>query len=78
MSKKAIHLVPNHGRGWAVKKEGQPTPVSTRRTQGAAEDAGRPVARRDHTELVTHRPDNTVHDKARYGNDPCPPKSTKH
>jgi len=68
-----IHIVPN-GSGWAVKREGTPRPLSNHRTQENAQDAGRPVARRDGTELVIHRPNGTIRDSNSYGNDPCPPR----
>lgn len=76
MSKKNIHVVPN-GNNWAVKPEGS-KPVSTHRTQGAAEDAGRRLAKQNQSELVTHRPDGRIRDKDSFGNDPKPPKDTKH
>ena len=76
MSKKNIHVVPS-GNGWAVKQEGRSTPISTHRTQGAAEDAGRPVAKRNESELVIHRPGGQIRDKDSYGNDPCPPRDRK-
>lgn len=77
MSKKSAHVVPS-GSGWAVKQEGRATPISTHRTQGAAEQAARPVARRNESEMVIHRPNGQIRDSDSYGNDPCPPKDTKH
>jgi hypothetical protein len=77
MSKRNVHVVPS-GTAWAVKKEGQAAPVSKHRTQGAAEDAGRTIARKNESELVIHRPDGQIRDKDSYGNDPCPPKDMKH
>jgi hypothetical protein len=76
MSSKRIHVVPN-GNAWAVKREGNPTPISNHRTQENAIDAGRPVARHDQTELVTHKPNGVIRDSDSYGNDPCPPKDKK-
>ena len=77
MSKKNVHVVPS-GNGWAVKQEGKATPVSNHRTQGAAEDAGRQIAKSNESELVIHRPNGQIRDKDSFGNDPCPPKDTKH
>ena len=77
MSKKNIHVVPS-GSGWAVKQEGQPTPISNHRTQRAAENAARPVARRNEGELVVHRPNGQIRDSDSYGNDPNPPRDQKH
>lgn len=76
MSRRNIHIVPNNGR-WAVKPEGKPV-VSTHRTQQAAENAGRPIARQNQSELVTHRRDGTIRDSDSFGNDPNPPKDKKH
>ncbi|MCB9858801.1 MAG: DUF2188 domain-containing protein [Phycisphaerales bacterium] len=77
MAKKNIHVVPQ-GKQWAVKPEGSKEPVSKHRTQGAAEDAGRKLARKNEGELVIHRPNGQIRDKDSYGNDPNPPKDTKH
>lgn len=76
MSKKNVHVVP-HGNKWAVKPEGRPA-VSTHRTQGAAEEAGRRIARQAESELVIHRPNGQIRDKDSYGNDPLPPKDNRH
>ena len=76
MSKKNIHVVPA-GNKWAVKPEGS-EPTSTHLTQGAAEDAGRKLAKQNQSELVTHRPDGRIRDSDSYGNDPNPPRDTKH
>ena len=76
MVKKNMHVVPN-GKGWAVKPEGAAKPLSTHRTQRAASDAGRKVAKQNQSELVIHLPNGQIRDKDSYGNDPCPPKDTK-
>ncbi len=76
MAKKNIHVVPN-GNQWAVKPEGQP-PVSKHRTQGAAEEAGRRLAKQAEGELITHRPNGQIRDKDSFGNDPNPPRDRKH
>lgn len=74
---KRIHVVPN-GNKWSVKREGNPAPLSNHRTQENAIDAGVPVARRDHTELVTHKPNGVIRDSDSYGPDPSTSKDTKH
>src|SRR5258708_40102506 len=38
----------------------------------------RSQSRSDHTEVVTHGRDGKIRDSDSYGNDPCPPKDTKH
>jgi hypothetical protein len=63
---------------WDVKEEGSKKPISSHDTQGAAIDAGRPVARRNESELVIHNRDNQIRDKDSYGSDPNPPKDKRH
>lgn len=70
--KNRVHIVP-HGTDWAVKREGNDRATSVHSTQRDALDAGRPIARRDKTELVTHRPDGTIRNSDSFGNDPHPP-----
>ncbi len=77
MSKKSVHVVPA-GNGWAVKQAGRQTPISNHRTQAAAQRAGEPVARRNESELVIHRPNGEIRNSNSFGNDPNPPKDTKH
>ena len=72
-----IHVVP-HGKEWAVRREGSDRVLSLHPTQAQAVEAGRPIARREHGELVTHRPDGQFRDSDSYGNDPNPPKDRKH
>jgi hypothetical protein len=77
MSKKNIHVVPA-GTKWAVKAAGITTPSSMHRTQHAAEQAARRLAKQNQSELVIHRPNGQIRDKDSYGNDPSPPRDTKH
>lgn len=76
MAKKDIHVVP-HKDGWAVKKEGGERASSLHDTQADALKAARDQGRRDHVEVVTHRPDGRIRNSDSYGNDPNPPKDTK-
>ena len=78
MAKKNIHIVPDGHGHWNVKREGVSQPISSHRTQAAADNAARPIARRDEVELVTHGRDGKIRDKDSFGNDPMPPKDTKH
>jgi len=71
------HVVP-HGDDWAVRKPGSNRVSSTHDTQQAAIDAARQGAQRDRSELFIHRPDGRIRDRDSYGNDPNPPKDTKH
>ena len=77
MSKRNIHIVPN-GNGWAVKREGQKQPISQHRSQENADKAGRPIARREGVEIVTHRPNGQIRDTDSFGRDTDPPKDKKH
>jgi len=77
MSKKNVHIV-KHEDGWAVKKEGNDRASSVHPTQQQAVDAGRDAAKTERSELVIHGRDGRIRDKDSYGNDPCPPRDTKH
>jgi hypothetical protein len=69
---KDIHVV-KQGKDWAVKPAGSP-PTSTHRTQEAAIDKGRTVAKRNESELNIHGRDGQIREKNTYGKDPLPPK----
>jgi hypothetical protein len=71
------HVVPRSG-GWAVRGEGNRQLTSTHRTQGAAIDRATSIARREHSEVVIHRPNGQIRDKDSYGHDPNPPRDRKH
>lgn len=73
---KNVHVVPS-GKNWQVKPEGG-KPVSNHRTQDAATKAATPIAKKNQSEVVIHRPNGQIRDKDSYGNDPSPPKDTKH
>lgn len=64
--------------GWDVKKEGAKEPTSHHRTQEAAIEKGKEVAKAEQSELVIHRPDGRIRDKDSFGPDPNPPKDAKH
>lgn len=73
---KNIHVVPK-GNKWVVKPVGK-KPTSTHNTQQAAIDKAKPAAKQNQGEVVIHRPNGQIRDKDSYGNDPNPPKDTKH
>ncbi len=77
MTKKNQHVVPHNG-GWAVKPEGAAAPTATTRTQDEAIRIAREQARVAGTEVVIHRPDGRIRDRDSYGNDPNPPKDSRH
>ena len=77
MAKKDYHVVPQ-GEGWAVKREGAERASSVHETQQDAIKDGKRLAQSNKTELVIHRPNGQIRDSDSYGNDPMPPKDTKH
>lgn len=76
MSNRNIHLVPKGGR-WAVKKEGEVTPLSTHRTKSLADKVARVQAKLEKSELVIHGKSGRIQDKDSFGTDPFPPRDTK-
>ena len=76
--KKNQHVVPTSDGSWGVRGTGNSRLTSTHRTQGNAIDAARAIAQNRNSEVVIHRPNGTIRDKDSYGNDPCPPKDTRH
>jgi uncharacterized protein YdaT len=75
--RKNVHVVPN-GNKWQVKVERSNSSVSTHRTQSKAIEKAIPVAKRNHSEVVIHRPNGQIRDKDSYGHDPFPPRDNKH
>lgn len=72
--KRDVHTVPNpNGNGWINKVGGTPTGI-VHRTQENAAEAGRAIARHNHSEHSIHRRDGTIGEKNSYGNDPNPPR----
>lgn len=76
MSKRNFHSVPWDG-DWAVKKEKTDKPISVHRTQAAAEDKTRLLAKKAEVEAVYHNRRGVIKDKDSYGNYDCPPKDKK-
>ena len=73
-AKKDVHTVPNpSGSGWINKVGGKPT-GTVHRTQEAAKDRGRSIARQEQSEHSVHGRDGRIREKNSYGNDPNPPK----
>lgn len=71
------HVVPKDGK-WAVRGAGNNRVTSTHSTQSEAIGAAKGIAQNQHSEVVIHRPNGQIRDKDSYGNDPCPPRDTKH
>lgn len=79
MIKRNIHTVHNSDRGmWETKKEGQTKPLSSSHTKATAEEKSVREAKKAGVEHVIHNMDGKISDKDSYGNDPVPPKDTKH
>lgn len=77
MPKRDVHVVPRD-QGWAVKKEGNDRASSVHPTQREAINAGRDAAKSERSELVIHDRQGRIRDSDSYGNDPHPPKDSKH
>ncbi|MEA2407877.1 MAG: hypothetical protein QOE69_1996 [Thermoleophilaceae bacterium] len=71
------HVV-KRDEGWAVRGEGNSRDTSLHPTQAEAIDAGRDIARNQHSELVIHDRQGRIRDSDSYGNDPNPPKDRRH
>ena len=71
------HVVPHDGR-WAVRGEHNEKVTSVYNTQSEAIGVAREIAQNQQSEVVIHRPNGRIRDKDSYGNDPYPPKDTKH
>jgi hypothetical protein len=66
------------GDNWAVKGAGNEKATKIVGTQKEAIKIAREIAINQQSEVVIHRPNGTIRDKDSYGNDPHPPKDTKH
>ncbi len=77
-SKKSVHISLNKGSGrkWKVTRNSKT--LSTHNTQKVAENTGRSIAKKAHTELVTHGIDGRIRSKDSFGNDPSSIKDTEH
>ena len=76
MGKKNVTVGPSgHGK-WNVDRGAQT--ISTHRTQQAAIEKARPIAKREETELIIRGRDGKIRSKDSYGNDPRSVKDTEH
>ena len=71
------HVVKNED-GWSVKGANNSKATSNHRTQKEAIERAREIAINQKSEVVIHGRDGKIRDKDSYGNDPHPPKDTKH
>jgi uncharacterized protein YdaT len=72
------HVTPHPEGGWQVKGAGNDKATRITDTQKQAIDIAREIAINQESEVVIHRPDGRIRDKDSYGNDPNPPKDTRH
>ncbi len=77
MSKKNQHVVPKVVN-WGVRGSGNSKLTKIVATQKEAISVARKIAINKKSELVIHRPNSMNQDKYSYGNDPIPPRDTKH
>nr|WP_316622231.1 DUF2188 domain-containing protein [uncultured Ruminococcus sp.] len=71
------HVVPN-GNNWQVKAEKATRATKNFNTQREAINYAKGIAIKQNSEVVIHDRRGRIRDKDSYGNDPCPPKDTKH
>jgi hypothetical protein len=77
MAKKSNHVVPSSS-GWAVRKSGAGRASRTFDTKEKAVAYGRELSRSEKTELYIHKTNGMIQNRNSYGNDPNPPKDTRH
>lgn len=75
---KSVHISLNKGNGRKWKVTQNSKVLSTYNTQKAAENTGRGIAKKTHTELVTHGIDGKIRSKDSFGNDPSSIKDKEH
>ena len=75
---KNVHIASRSDGKWQAKTEGSSKAAKVTDTQKQAIDAGRVIAKNNQSELVIHGENGRIRDKDSYGNDPNPPKDTKH
>ena len=68
------HVTPHPDGGWQVKGAGNSRATVRTTTQKAAIDIARSISRNQGSELVIHRPNGQIRDKASHGRDPFPPE----
>jgi hypothetical protein len=76
----SVHVVPSKTTpGKFVNKvDGNPNPVSRPATQARSIEKAIPIAKHNKSEVVIHGRDGRIRDSDSYGNDPNPPRDTKH
>lgn len=59
-----------HDRGWAVTEEGAAAPSAVLKTQSAAWEKAKALARRERSEAFLHGKDGRIRARNTYGPDP--------
>jgi len=73
--RKSYHVSKKSGGGWKVKGAGAKRTSSSHRTQKAAQNAARRLAKKQSKgQVVIHRPNGKIRTEHTYGADPHPPK----
>lgn len=72
------HVTPHPGGGWQVKGAGNQKATVVKPTQEKALEKVIPIAKNQSSEVVIHGRNGQIRDKDSYGNDPHPPKDSKH
>ena len=78
MSKKKNQYVSPHPDGWQVKAENATKATKVFDTKKEAVDKAKEIAKNQQSELTIQGKDGKIQNKNSYGNDPNPPKDTKH
>lgn len=73
------HVVPNSDRGgWDVKNNNAQRASKHFETKVEAMEWAKVQTQKAGAELIPHKKDGTIQNPNSYGNDPCPPKDTRH
>jgi hypothetical protein len=62
--------VTEHERGWAVTEEGGSAPSAVFKTQGAAWEKAKAIARRERSEAFLHGKDGRIRSRNTYSQEP--------
>ncbi len=71
------YVVPTK-EGWGVRGEGNKKLTVKTETKVEALKIGTSIAKNQQSELTILKKDGKIQNKNSFGNDPCPPRDTKH
>lgn len=74
---KDVHVSKNDGGGWKKTVAGEKI-GNAHRTQQAAVDAAKTIAKQNQSDVVTHGRDGKIRSKDSFGNDPRSIRDTEH